>query len=115
MDAFYHTFYEQAVLPQFGIRDAEIIWHDRRTLGGDEVAFLFAVDGQEYALIFEDYGGLGKNKAFIQDKLLEGGDFEYVQPIAKTNAGPSYDGFKLPTPSQYCQWITGMYTLIRLG
>jgi hypothetical protein len=115
MDAFYHAFYEQAVLPQFGIKDAQIVWHEQRTLGGDEAAFFFNVEDHGYVLIFEDHGGLGKNKTFIQEKVLEGQDFVYVQPIAQTNAGPSYDGFNLPAPSQYCPLVTGMFTLIRIS
>jgi hypothetical protein len=116
MDNFYQKFYAQAVLPQFGIKDADVVWGEQRRLGGDEAAFFFRLDSDAYVLVYEDHGGLGKNENFIRDQVFGGDEkqFEFVQPIAQTSSSPSYDGFKLPAPSQYAPMITGVYTLVKL-
>jgi hypothetical protein len=110
-----HSFYKHVVLPQFGIKDNDITWQPAETLGGDESLHRFSVSERSYALIFEDCQGLGNNEEFITHNIL--GDkrsYKFVVPISKTSISPSYYGFRLPTPSQYCSNITGTFTLIEL-
>jgi len=110
-----HTFYAYAVLPQFGIKDCDIEWQAAEALGGDESLHRFSSEQRSYALIFEDYEGLGSNEAFIKDRLL--GDkesYEFVLPISETSISPSYNGLGLPAPSQYCDNVTGTFTLVEL-
>lgn len=109
-----HAFYAYAVLPQFGIDQTQIKWESAEALGGDESLHRFEVDRQTYALIFEDYDGLGRNDAFIQDKVLQDGkSYEFVEPVSSSGSAQTYDGFRLPSPSRYCPNITGSFTLIR--
>ena len=110
-----YTFYSYAVLPQFGIIDARVEWHSSEYMDGDEAVHFFGVDEQSYALIYEDYEGLGNNESFIRNNVLkEGQSFVFVEPESATAISPSYDGFRLPAPSQYSPNITGSYTLVKI-
>lgn len=110
-----HTFYTYAVLPQFGIKDCDITWQPAEVVGGDESLHRFSALDRSYALIFEDHQGVGNNEDFIREKLTgEEKPFELVEPISQTAISPSYDGFRLPAPSQYCPNITGTFTLVEL-
>ena len=111
-----YDFYTHAVLPQFGITDATVIWQDTEQLGPDEFLYRFRIDNERYALVYEDYDGLGRADAFIREKVVhEGQDYQFVQPVSQSNTNPSYDGFKLRPPSQYIEGITGTLTLIRIS
>lgn len=110
-----YAFYSYVVLPQFGVGDNEVQWQGSSVLGPDEWAHYFSLDGTAYVLIFEDAGGLGATESYIrQEVLVSERPFEYVKPISEAPHSPSYDGFHLPTPYQYCPNVTGTFTLIRL-
>lgn len=109
-----HKFYEKFLLPQFGIKDKEIKWGDSVDIGPDETVHYFSIDSEDYALIFEDYGGLGSTEDFVKENvILKNNDFEYVNPTSHTNSAPSYPVI-FPTPYQYCENVTGTFTLIKL-
>jgi hypothetical protein len=110
-----HSFYTHAVLPQFGFRDQTISWSESRRLEADEFAHFLAIDGIAHVLVWEDYEGAGSNADFIKQHITNGADFEFIQPTSHTSIAPSYDGFRLPTPSQYCENIIGSFTLIKLA
>lgn len=110
-----YDFYEHVVLPQFGFKDLALNWDGSQRTGPDEMAHYFAVDGTDYALIFEDAGGLGQNDAYIRQYVLEHhSSYSFVKPIAASGSSPSYDGLQLPAPCQYCENITGIFTLLKL-
>lgn len=110
-----YAFYTHAVLPQFGIQGVTITWNGSQATGPDESAHYFTVDCVDYALIFEDFDGLGRNDAYIRENVIgHHSSYSFVQPIASSATPPSYDGFNLPTPYQYCENITGTFTLIQL-
>lgn len=113
----YHAFYQTAVLPQFGLDVSNIKWGESARLGPDELADWFTLNGETYALIFEDYFGLGKSPDYIQKQLnLKPGEYVFVEPTSDnpTDASPSYIGFKLPVPYKYVEGVTGTFTLLRL-
>jgi hypothetical protein len=111
-----YDFYTYAVLPQFGIASTPIAWQGVEQLGPDEFLCRFHIDNECYALVYEDYDGLGRSDAFIREKVVhKGQDYRFVQPVSQSNTSPSYDGFKLQTPSQYVEGITGTFTLIKVG
>lgn len=110
-----YNFYEHAVLPQFGIQDEKITWSGSHRAGGDEFVHYFMQGVIEYALVFEDHVGLGKNEDFIREHVLDNhSGYEIVEPQSQTSDMPSYDGFRLPAPSRYCENVTGNFTLIQL-
>jgi hypothetical protein len=110
-----HQFYQFAVLPQFAMQDCHISWGESKLGDGDEAIHYFACEGAEYALIFEDYDGLGRNDAYIRHHVLgRFAAYEFVKPTSATNKAPTYDGFRLSTPSVYCDGVTGNFTLLRL-
>lgn len=109
------SFYEAAVLPQFGIEGAQIDWGERTRLGPDEFYCDFRINEKEYGLIFEDYQDLGQNPAYIEDELgLRKDQYEFVLPISATHIPPSYAGFRMPTPYKYVEGVTGTFTLLRV-
>ena len=109
-----YEFYEKFLLLQFDIKDKQISWGHSDRLGPDENAHYFQFEGESYVLIFEDYGGLALKKAFIEETInLQGKRFEYVPPISETDQSISYM-VKFPTPYQYCENVTGAFTLIKL-
>jgi hypothetical protein len=110
-----YVFYEKAVLPQFGIKDTAITWDGSQDVGPDETVHYFQIGKQQYALVFEDYDGKGRDSAFIKEHVaIRSPKFTFVEPEAETNSSPSYDGFRLPTPYQYCHNVTGTFTLLKL-
>jgi hypothetical protein len=110
-----YDFYEHAVLPQFGVAAVGISWSGSQNTGPDESVHYFSVGGSDFALIFEDYDGLGRNDAYIRENVLEHHvDYEFVNPASNSGCLPSYDGFRLPAPSKYCKNVTGNFTLIKL-
>jgi hypothetical protein len=110
-----YNFYEYAVLPQFGVKNTIITWNGSQQTGPDESVHYFSVNNTSYALIFEDAGGLGQNDDYIHENVLEQhSSYSFVQPIAATSSAPSYDGFHLPAPYQYCENVTGSFTLLLL-
>lgn len=110
-----YDFYEQVVLPQFGIKNTDIIWSGSQQTGPDESVHYFSIDNTNYGLIFEDAGGLGQNDEYIRENVLEQrSSYIFIQPIAATNSAPSYDGLHLPAPYQYCENVTGSFTLISM-
>lgn len=101
-------------MPQFGIKDKEINWDESEDVGPDEVVHYFSIGVDDYALIFEDFGGLGSSEAFVKEHVkLKNGSFEYVAPTSHTDNSPSYP-VKFPTPYQYCVNVTGTFTLVKL-
>src|SRR2546428_189792 len=76
-----YDFYERAVLPQFGIEDT-VVWHRSESVGRDEVAHNFSVGKQWYILIFEDYGGLGKDPFYIEQHVTTE-KYRFVEPVSK--------------------------------
>jgi hypothetical protein len=110
-----HAFYAHAVLPQFGLHRHDIAWQPAQELDGDESLHRFSTDERSFALIFEDHQGLGNNEAFIKNTALDdGASFRFIAPISETSISPSYDGFRLPAPSQHCHNATGTFTLIEV-
>jgi len=70
--------------------------------------------GLRYLLIFEDYCGLAVLAAYLFETLgLAEDSFQYISPISATEHAPSYI-VKFPTSYQYCENITGAFTLIKL-
>jgi hypothetical protein len=109
-----YQFYEKAVLPQFGLKDAQIEWQNSQNIV-DEAVHYFQIGQQAYALIFEDYDGVGRSAAFIQEHVaIRSPKYSFVGPIAQATNPPSYDGFSLPAPFQYCFNVTGTFTLLKL-
>lgn len=109
-----YDFYEKALLPQFGIKDQQIVWKGSSVAGPDEEVHYFAVASDEYALIFEDAGGLGSNEAFVKEVVdLPNGKFEYIKPISHSDYSLSYP-ITFPVPYDYCYNITGMFTLVKI-
>lgn len=109
-----HEFYDKVLLPQFGIKDKETKWGGSEDVGPDEVVHYFSIDSDDYALIFEDFGGLGSSEAFVKENVkLKNDSFEYVAPTSHTDYSPSYP-IKFPTPYQYCVNVTGTFTLVKL-
>lgn len=110
-----YNFYEHAVLPQFGINDPSIVWRGSRRVEGDEFAHSFQSQGQDYILFFEDYADGPLSEAYIEKNLLpSGATFNFIEPTSHSNIPPSYDGFRLAAPSQYCENVTGVFTLLKL-
>lgn len=108
-------FYANAVLPQFGMKDFYVTWTGSQQAGPDEFIHYFKINNIDYALIFEDYDGIGRNDDFIRENVLERHTkYEYVEPISATSQSPTYSGFRLPPPSQYCENVTGSFTLLKL-
>jgi len=113
-DKWIYGFYENAVLPQFGIHNEPITWEGSQDLA-DEAIHYFRIGKQPYALIFEDAGGLGQNEDFIREYVaIRSPKFTFVEPTSQTNNSPSYDGFHLPVPCRYCFNVTGTFTLLKL-
>ena len=109
-----YSFYENVLLPQFGILNAPINWKRSEDVGPDETVHYFSIDADDYALIFEDYDGLGRMAAFVKENVdLKADSFEYVVPTSHSNVSPSYS-IKFPTPYRYCVNVTGTFTLIRM-
>jgi hypothetical protein len=109
-----YDFYEKFLLPQFGIKDVRVEWADSEDVGPDEVVHYFSINSDEYALIFEDYSGLGSTEAFVKENVkLKNDSFEYINPTSHTDFAPSYP-VKFPTPYQYCVNVTGTFTLVKL-
>lgn len=110
-----HKIYTYLILPQFGINNCDITWQPAEILGPDESLHHFYTLNRSFALIFEDYQGLGSNERFIADKVLKSDQpCKLVVPISTTTISPFYDGLRLPAPSQYCKNVTGSFTLIKL-
>lgn len=110
-----HVFYTYAVLPQFGINRTDVLWNTCERLEGGESLHNFEAHGRDYTLIYEDYDGLGRNKAFVQDCVVGVGQtYELVSPVAESTTAPSFDGFRLRAPSQHSPNITGTFTLVML-
>lgn len=110
-----YTFYEKAVLTQFGIKNMQITWEGSQDIGPDETVHYFSIGKQTYALMFEDYGRKGQDTAFIKEHVaIRNPNFKFVEPKAGTSNPPSYDGFHLPVPYHYCHNVTGTFTLIEL-
>ncbi len=110
-----YEFYEKFLLLQFGIQDQKIVWSHSHDIGPDEVAHYFEMDGYRYVLVFEDYGGLAVEEKYVQETLnLEDNSFQYISPISATKHAPSYI-VKFSTPYQYCENVTGAFTLIKSG
>jgi len=109
-----YDFYEHAVLPQFGYKNRQTVWTESYRIEADEFAHAVDIDSVPHILIWEDYQGLGSNVDFLKDHVTNGASFEFIEPLSQTGAFPSYDGFRLPTPSQYCENVTGTFTLIKL-
>ena len=109
-----YNFYENVLLPQFGIRDTQIEWNSSEDVGPDEVVHYFSANSEDYALIFEDYDGLGRTETFVIENVkLKSDDFEYVSPTSHSDVPPSYP-VKFPPPYQYCVNVTGTFTLVKL-
>ena len=109
-----YDFYEKFLLPQFGIKDTKIEWSNSEEVGPDENVHYFSADSEDYALIFEDYGGLGRTEAFVKENVkLKNDNFVYIAPTSDTDVSPSYT-VKFPTPYQYCVNVTGTFTLVKL-
>lgn len=110
-----HDFYQHTVLPQFSIKSVSIVWTGCQQTGPDEFAHYFKLNTVDYALIFEDYDGLGRNDDYIREHVLEHhASYAFVNPTSDTSKFPTYDGFRLPAPSQYCENVTGNFTLLKL-
>jgi hypothetical protein len=110
-----YNYYQHAVLPQFGIKDTEVNWTNSRRVEADEFVHYFFASSDAFALIFEDYDGLGRNDSFIREHILDDyKGYEFVEPHSATDSAPTYDGFRLPAPSQYCENVTGNFTLLKL-
>lgn len=110
-----HSFYKAAVLPQFELIDGVIVWAKSIQIGPDENAHPFALNGQQYILIFEDHGGLALQREFIEKQLqIKPNEYDYVHPITQDDMTPSYTGFHLPTPYKYVPGVTGTFTLLHL-
>jgi len=109
-----YDFYENVLLPQFGIKNVDIEWVSSEDIGPDETVHYFSTESEEYALIFEDFGGLGSSEEFVKENVkLKRGGFEYVIPTSYSDFSPSYPN-KFATPYQYCANVTGMFTLVKL-
>lgn len=109
-----YEFYEKAVLPQFGITEAAVGWKGSQDIV-DESVHYFQIGEQSYALIFEDYDGVGRDPVFIREHVaVRSPKFSFVDPVAEATNPPSYDGFSLPAPFQYCFNVTGTFTLLKL-
>lgn len=109
-----YDFYEKLLLPQFGIKDMQVEWNSSEDVGPDEVVHYFSANSEDYALVFEDYDGLGRTEAFVKENVkLKSDTFEYVNPSSHTDVPPSYQ-IKFPTPYQYCVNVTGTFTLVKL-
>jgi hypothetical protein len=109
-----YDFYEKFLLPQFGIKKVQVEWARSKDIGPDETVHYFSVDNADYALIFEDAGGLGNTETFVKESLeLNNSSFEYVNPISHSDIMPSYP-VSFPTPYQYCANVTGVFTLVKL-
>lgn len=103
------------MLPQFGLDGEQVAWGGYRRIEGDEFVHYFSRQGSDYALIFEDHDGLGRNDQFIKEHILGAyAAYEFVNPISMTGNAPTYDGFRLPTPSVYAEGVTGSFTLLQL-
>lgn len=108
-----HVFYTYAILPQFGLQACDVMWHPGEPLGPDESLHRFSANKRSYGLIFEDNEGLGYTDAFIRDTILFNNEpYDFIPPLAETSISPSYNGFRLPTPFQYCAQVTGTFTLV---
>lgn len=110
------VFYQDAVLPQFGVDMGQIAWGHIETTGPDEFYYRFWIEECEYILMFEDYEGWGRSASYIESELgLRVGEYEFVPPVSATGVAPSYDGFRrMPAPYQYIEGITGTFTLLRV-
>ena len=109
-----YEFYEKVLLPQFGIENVSIEWSNSDDVGPDETVHYFSTNTADYALIFEDYGGFGRDEKFVKENVkLKTDSFEYVHPTSHTDYAPSYP-VKFPVPSKYCVNVTGMFTLVNL-
>lgn len=117
-----YDFYEKFLLPQFGIGDNPIEWASSEDIGSDETVHYFStyssnltIYPEDYALIFEDYVGLGSTESFVREHVkLKNNSFEYVNPTSYSDSAPSYN-VTFPTPSKYCVNVTGAFTLVLLG
>ena len=108
-----YDFYEKALLPQFDIRVVDV-WHGSEDVGPGETVHYFSANGTDYALIFEDAGGLGIKEDFVKKVVrLKNDTFEYVLPTSHSDFAPSYP-ITFPTPYVYCVNVTGIFTLIKL-
>ncbi len=114
IDALY-SFYSHAVLPEFGFTEGkDINWINSRCIEADEFAHTLTINSMPHILIWEDYEGIGSNQEFVTTHVCNGAKFEYIIPVSQTDISPSYDGFRLDSPSQYCENVTGTFTLIKL-
>ena len=113
-ETFCHQFYEYVLLPQFGMEDGGFNWKRCEVVGPDEKVHYFTFKEIDFALIYEDYDGLGRTSKFIEDNVkLVHSHFEYIQPTSKSDVAPSYP-VKFPAPSKFADSITGMFTLVRI-
>ncbi len=109
-----YDFYEKFLLPQFGFKDTKIEWSGSDDVGPDESVHYFSASSNVYALIFEDYAGLGSSKNWVKENVkLKNENFEYINPTSHSDQTPSYP-IKFPTPYQYCVNVTGTFTLVKL-
>lgn len=99
-------------MPQFGIV-SNIAWERSKVTGPDEMAHYFSIGKQKYILIFEDYGGLGKDPSYIRDHVTTE-KYTFVEPVSKTYDPPSW-GFRLLAPYRYCANVTGTFTLLAIS
>lgn len=108
-----YNYYEQAVLPQFGLNTPPYEWLESRRIAGDEIVHIFRVGEQKYTLLFEDYAGSALSGDYVREHIIDSsGSFDFVEPTSQSSMPPSYDGFKLAAPSRYCENVTGIFTLI---
>ncbi len=109
-----YEFYSKVLLPQFGFEGEDIHWRTSADVGPNESVHYFSIGETEYALLFEDAGGLWNDIKFVKDHVkLKRENFEYIQPVSFSDISPSYP-IMFPAPFQYCENITGKFTLIKI-
>ncbi|HSH18516.1 MAG TPA: hypothetical protein VK978_03960 [Candidatus Saccharimonadales bacterium] len=108
-----YEFYAKVILPQFGMKGVDIQWLNSQDVGPDETVHYFYVEGVKYALIFEDFDGLGRDEDFVREHVdLQDLDFSYVKPTSASANTPSYS-IRFPVPYKHCHNVTGTFTLIK--
>ena len=107
--------YEKVIVPQFAIEDdlAGIVWRGHSTIGPDADAHHFFIGKKEYALVFEDYPGLGV--VGIHDEVAA--PWQQVMCVGLTGhedeAEELWFGPK-ELPAKYVHNVTGYFTLVRI-
>lgn len=109
-------FYQKVILPQFDVEKKmdNVVWVGHSTIGPDADAHHFRIGQKEYALIFEDYPGLGDEG--IQEEVAA--SWQRIVRIGLTghdDASTKVLSFgPAELPSKYVHNVTGYFSLVEI-